>query len=160
MDVNVQALQGSVVAPVEGRRVPHLLYRRLAVSVGDCDAAAAFARARRALSSSRGLEVKPSLCFALQAMVTEQTQLLSGDPNPTPNPTPKVRANPTTHSFVMLGEAYMKINEADKAIAKAMRSAEAAAAAELRQADAMLASAVIEPQQSADVKSKRQKKDD
>ena len=28
-----------------------------------------------------------------------------------------VRANPTTHSFVMLGEAYMKINEADKAIA-------------------------------------------
>ena len=28
-----------------------------------------------------------------------------------------VRANPTTHSFVMLGEAYMKINEADKAAA-------------------------------------------
>ena len=56
--------------------------------------------------------------------------------------------------------ARLHRTEADKAIAKAMRSAEAAAAAELRQADAMLASAVIEPQQSADVKSKRQKKDD
>ena len=55
--------------------------------------------------------------------------------------------------------ARLHRTEADKAIARAMRSAEAAAA-ELRQADAMLASAVIEPQQSADVKSKRQKKDD
>jgi tetratricopeptide repeat protein 21B len=27
-----------------------------------------------------------------------------------------VRANPTTHSFVMLGEAYMKISEPEKAI--------------------------------------------
>ena len=34
-----------------------------------------------------------------------------------------VRANPTTHSFVMLGEAYMKINEADKAAARRTRAA-------------------------------------
>ena len=42
-------------------------------------------------------------------------------PSPDPNPSghlPQVRANPTTHSYVMLGEAYMVINEADKVRAR------------------------------------------
>ena len=78
MDVDVQALQGSVVAPVEGRRVPHLLYRRLAVSVGDCDAAAALARARRALADA-GAQRGVDEAKTTQALLLDCVQSMLAD---------------------------------------------------------------------------------